>query len=309
MTAIQTFKKLAISAAATLTLGNVVFADHGGPDPYSTDFRESRPIRVHVDVDTKGERRERHLTAFESNAIKTLQQNLPHYIQLVDNRRRADMTVHARELDYSLDYRVTDRDREDKKYKKAYRHVGGRCGRFIRAYYTEVKEKAEAHARYDVRVTVRGLGRDTDHLRVKASEKFKYGTDLIARTNCGTAPTNYMPSNGVADLFAKASPAYRKHIAREVREETAEDLGRALAGKIRAHANDYYADMALRYARTPRHDDYHSQNGGDYGLSSEYSHRSPHPAAHDNKDHDREDEELGVAVLIAAGLAILAASQ
>ncbi|NVJ97279.1 MAG: hypothetical protein HWE25_03945 [Alphaproteobacteria bacterium] len=306
MTANTTFKKLATTVAASLAFGGVAMADHLVPDAHSFEFRADHPLRVYVDVDTRGEKRERQLTAFEANALAGLRQNLPPYIRIVNDRRNADMRVNARELNYDLGFRVVDKDREDKKYKKSRRHTGGRCGHFIKAYYTEVKEKAEAYASYDVRVSLRGLGRNSDQVRLKSSEKFKYGTNLMAQTSCGMTPTSHMPSNGVADLFARATPDYRKHIAREVREEAAQDLGRVLARKIQHHANDFYANLAVKYSNGDG--GYYSQNGGDYGWSSEYGHQSSHPATYDEDRKDR-DEELGVAVLIAAGLAILAASQ
>lgn len=319
-----TYKKLILAAATATAVAGAASAHHPEPHPVpvydadSREFRSHNPLRVFIDVDTPEERRERGTTPFEARALHAADRSLPSYVQIVSNRRDADMIVRAQQTDYSLGFRVVDVDREDKKYKKRYRYVGGQCGHYIKAYYTEVKEKGEAYASYDVRVAVRGEGRQRDHLRLRSAEDFRYGKNLTARTNCGTTPTDHYPSRSVADLFAKASPAYRDQVAREIRREAADDLGRALARQIRDQADYYYTGLAVRYSEAQRHDNRPYYSDSDHvddhdhddqpGWRIEYGHQDPHrPARHTTKK-DVSDEELGAVVLVAAGLAILAAS-
>jgi hypothetical protein len=312
------YKKLILATLAATTVTGAAAAyhpgDHAPPvyDSRDSNFRAAHPMKVFIDVATPADRRSRSVDGFENRTLYTLERNLPSYVQIVHDRRYADMVVQARQTDYSLNFRVVDVDREDKKYGKKYRYTGGRCGHHVRAFYTEVKEKGEAYASYSVRVSLRGEGREQDHLRLRAAEDFRYGKDLTAQTNCGTVPTQHYPSKGVAELFAKASPAYREEVVREIRQEAADDLGKALAKKVRNRTDQYYTGLAVRFSQTHRHDNpprysegnYEQSRGDDYGWRIEYGHHDPRRAS----DTDTSDEDLGAAVLIVAGLAILAAS-
>ncbi len=308
----QTRTSILLAAATSLAFGGAAEADHRDPrdlptyDPESAVFRTSHPIRVFVDVDTKDERREAGLTEFEARAYKQLRYGLPSYVEFVRERHHADMVVRAREQDYRFGFRVVDTDRKDKKYKKYARNVGGRCGHFQKAYYTKVKEKGEAYASYGIKIAMQGYGRDTDFIELRSAENFSYGTDLVAHTNCGMVSTRHMPSSGVAELFARNTPEYRSHVAREVREEAAEDLGRALAHKIRNGVDHYYLNLATRLSQADY--DRYSRRGGDYGLSSEYGHHTPRPPVAENQHYKLEGDDLGTAVFVVTGLAILAAT-
>lgn len=319
-----TYKKLILATFAATAFTGAALAYHPDDrhaphyDSQSKDFRSDNPLRVFIDVDTPREHRERGTTGFEARALHATDRSLPSYIQIVGNRRHADMVVQAEQTGYSLDFRVVDVDREDKKYKKAYRYVGGRCGHHIKAYYTEIKEKGEAYASYNLSVAVRGEGRVQDTIRLRSAEDYRYGKNLTARTNCGTTPTHHYPSKGVAELFAKASPEYREQVARDISLEAADDLGRALARQIRDKADNYYAGLAVRYSEAhslhnrPYYSDGSHIDDHDHddqpGWRIEYGHQDPHrPVRHATKD-DVSDEELGAVVLIATGLAILAAS-
>lgn len=319
-----TYKKLILATFAATALAGSALAHHPEDrhtphyDSRSNEFRSDNPLRVFIDVDTPGERRERGTTGFEARTLHAADRSLPSYIQIVGNRRQADMVVQAAQTAYSLDFRVIDVDREDKKYKKAYRNVGGRCGHYIKAYYTEVKEKGEAYATYNVSVTVRGEGRDRETLRLRSAEDYRYGKNLTARTNCGTTQTHHYPSKGVAELFAKASPEYRDQIARDISREAADDLGRALARQIRDRADNYYSGLAVRFSERYDYNDRPHYSDGSHiddhdhddqpGWRIEYGHQAPHRPAHHSTKDDARDEELGAVVLLAAGLAILAAS-
>ncbi|MFC4346259.1 hypothetical protein ACFO5Q_00180 [Kordiimonas lipolytica] len=301
-----------ITAATSFAIGGAATADHRDPrdlpdyDAESNVFRTSHPIRVFVDVDSKDERREAGVTAFEAQAFKHMRYALPNYVEFVRERHHADMIVRAREKDYRFGFRVVDTDRKDKKYKKHARNTGGRCGHFQKAYYTKVKEKGEAYASYGIKIAMHGYGRDTDFIELRSAENFSYGTDLVARTNCGMVSTYHMPSSGVAELFARNTPEYRNHVAREVREEAAADLGRALAHKIRNGVDHYYLNLATRLSQADY--DRYSRRGGDYGRRSEYDHHAPRPPLAQNQHFELEDDDLGAAVFIATGLAILAAT-
>lgn len=319
----KTLARLGIAGLTATLLAGAATAHpnhhEDGPafDPASYEFRASHPIRLFVDVDTRGEGRERHTTMFEARTLDKIRHNLPNYVQLVSNRRQANMVVRAQQTEYDLNFRVIDTDREDKKYKKKYRNMGGRCGHYIKAYYTEVKEKGEAYASYRVNVSTRGLGRNSNQIRLRSAENFTYGTNLMARTNCGMTPTDLYPSSGVAKLFSKASPAYRKHVANEIRQEAADDLGKVLARKVAQQADHYYADLSVRFSQGYGHDDDRNSDwsyrndpgrndGGDYGERFEYSHHDPRQTT--PEDVTPSDEAVGAAVLVVAGLAILAAS-
>lgn len=306
-----------LSLATSFTIGSAAMADHREPqappifDPASITFRANHPMHVFIDVDTRNERREAGLTAFEARALKHIRYGLPDYVQLVTERHHADLIVRAREQDYQFGFRVVDTDRKDKKYKKRNRHVGGRCGNFQKAYYTKVKEKGEAFASYGVKIVMRdfGYGRDTDYIQLRSAEDFSYGTDLLARTNCGIIQTRHMPSDGVAKLFARNTPEYRRHVAHEVREEAAADLGRALAQKIHYSADHYYTNLSTRLSQQWAKDRRYSGYGGDYGWSSEYSRHEPRSSdLHHQQRLELDDEDVGAAVLVATGLAILAAT-
>lgn len=202
---------------------------------------------------------------YDALTMRELHERLPDNILIVDSPYYADMVMNVRQDSYNLNFRIVDTDRKDKKYKKSRRYTGGRCGVYKRAYYTRIKEKGEAHASYSLKITLRGIDKYRDDLRLRASEHFKYGQNLTARTNCGRRPTSHMPSNGVAKLFSKAHPEYRHHVAEEIREEAAEELGEKLARHIRKQAHRFYAYMENH----PRYGAYRENNHHEDSLERE----------------------------------------
>ncbi|MEX0300437.1 MAG: hypothetical protein AB3N28_15290 [Kordiimonas sp.] len=280
--------------AATLLASALSFQVTANPDERYEDYEphhpsrggiyeEPQPFKVYVNIRTHGrqDRYEDHrdrrrsprdarrpsrnsnewrsgADMYKSITMRKLARDLPHNILLVDSPSYADMVVKVRQTGFDLNFRITDIDKKDKKYKRDRRFTGGRCGVHHRAFYTRVEEKAEAKAFYSIRYDLKGLDIDHDNVRLKTSEKFRYGQNLTASTNCGIRPTNHVPSNGVAKLFNQAHPGYRNHVATEVRSEAAEELGRKLAHKIRSGAKHYYADMARRYEYGEYHENgYH----------------------------------------------------
>lgn len=240
-------------------------------------YEEARPFRVYVNIrsinsdsrrfDPRDRRRgERSpdrrkwrdgADLYRSITMRKLTHDLPRGILLVDSPVYADMVVKVRQTNFDLNFRVTDTDRKDKKYKKDRRFAGGPCGIHHRAFYTRVEEKGEARSYYSVKYDIKGLHSERDDFRLRASEKFRYGQNLTASTNCGVRPTHVLPSNGVAKLFDQAHPSYRHHVAEEIRSETAEELGRKLARKIRHGADRFYASLEGRYEHSEYHEDEH----------------------------------------------------
>lgn len=220
---------------------------HHPIDPVDHDFRASHPFRVYVDTDrARSSRRHEPGSHYVRERLRRL---LPHNIILVADRRDADMTVGARLIDYHLNFHVTDVDRRNKKYKKKYRYTPGRCGYHKRAFYTRVTEKGVALADYQLTYRLRGDGTYTDALRIQAAESYRYGKDLAALTNCGVAPSSNYPNSTVARLFSQADGRYRDTLAHEIRTEGLRNLAHALAGKIRARADQYYIGLAARIHR------------------------------------------------------------
>ncbi len=243
-------------------------------NPNDPEFRKAHPMRVYVNLN--GKKRHAKRLAYRGRTLANVRYNLPSYAVLVDDPEYADITIRARLQDYDLNFRVIDVDSKDKKYKKSRRYTGGKCGTFRRAYYTRVKEKGEAYAAYNIRVRVKDYGTFRDRVRLRAAENFSYGKNLRARTNCGIAPTGHFPSNKVEKLFYKSNPKYRDHVAREIREEAADVLGRELARRIHRYTDDYYHTLATnlsdrnRYGRSRRdsHDDeYEDRNYSSYRFS------------------------------------------
>jgi len=238
--------------AVTLIAGlsTPLYADHPPQDAYipaidATDieFRANHPLKVFVKV-ASGRRSNKNLGS--QHTFHKMRYLLPAYVTLVESPAYADLIIKVRQTNYELDYRVIDTDRKDKKYKKSRRQTGGRCGYFQKAYYTKVKEKGEAYASYNVKLNLKGFGREHDKITLRSAENFSYGANLRASTNCGIRQTHHMPSKGVAKLFRQASQDYRYQVAHKIREEAAEDLGLFLAHNIKAKANHFYGGLAAR---------------------------------------------------------------
>lgn len=221
------------------------------PDPIDGQFRASNPVKVFVDVSqvrrTRSVRRGR-TDAADQYVRDRLQYQLPPYVVLVSSRRDADMTIKAQLMDYDLSFHITDVDRRNKKYKKRYRYTGGKCGQHKRAYYTRITEKGVALADYRLSVRLKGIDGYTDTARIHAAESYRYGENLSALTNCGVTPSAHYPNRTVAKLFTRADGSYRKAIAHEVRRESLQKLAYVLAGTITGRADQFYAELANRYA-------------------------------------------------------------
>jgi len=246
---------------------------------YDRTYEGKRPFRVYVDTarraphaleqrgrasrkhdkrhtgprSQEGSYRQQPYGNYNDITMQTLVRELPHSVVLVGSPREADMVVKVHETGFNLNFRIVDVDHKNKKYKKDRRYTGGRCGVHHKAFYTRVEEKGEATAFYNVRYDLKGFNARPDAFHVRASERFRYGKDLTASTNCGVHPTHNVPSNGVARLFEQASPAYKYQIAATIRQETAENLGNVLARNIRDKAKRFYA-------RAEKHREY-----GEYG--------------------------------------------
>jgi len=226
---------------------NATLYDYENTTPHyaanDSDFRAAHPLRVFIKVGNprRASDGRRHQ---EQKTERRFAHYLPGYVALVDSPQHADLVIRVRETDYDLNFRVIDIDQKDKKYKKKRRYVGGRCGVHHKAFYTKVKEKGEAYASYNVKVNLKGINRNSDRFTLRAAENFSYGTNLRASTNCGMQPTNHMPSNGVAKLFSKSNDDYRHHVARKIRREAIDNLGRKIAQRIHEQADHYYTDLA-----------------------------------------------------------------
>ena len=246
----------------TATAAPASFADHQQyEEPYrqinggDIEFRQSRPISVFLDF--RGGRNGRQSERIESRVLQELSYRLPGYVQLVPDHYQADLVLNVKERRFDMNFRIVDRDRKDKKYKKKYRYQGGQCGHYYRAFYTRVKEKGTAYYDYSVEMYMRGYGRQYKRIDGRASEKFSYGVDLTAQTNCGTTPTNIFPSRGVAELFDRNNPHYRRQVRREIRREAAAELGAKLANVVNYKVGYFYDDLARRI-----------NNGGGYGWQN-----------------------------------------
>lgn len=275
--------KLGATAFVGLTLSLPATADyderHENYEPplpgHGTSYHVVQPFKVYVSIrdtgyrsrqsDPRDRRRSDRQVRRQSGhdiytdlTMRKLAHALPSNILLVDSPSYADMVVKVRQTGFNLDFRVTDVDRKDKKYKKSRRYTGGQCGVHHRAFYTRVEERGEANAFYSVRFDVKGFEISHDEFRLRNSEKFRYGKDLTASTNCGMRPTHNLPSNKVEKLFAQSNPGYRHHVAEEIRRETAEDLGHKLARQIRHSANRYYSHLEGHHGHGEYHEnDYH----------------------------------------------------
>ncbi|WP_417450446.1 hypothetical protein [Kordiimonas sp.] len=261
------------SAGLAMLATTASFADptyhgsHDGAEGYarSVAFRHDNPVKIFVDVDTREKRPSDE--RFQQQTEQAMRHNLPGYVRLVNNPRQADMTVHVREQDFDLVFRVVDRDRKDDRYKRVNPRTGNHCGPLYKASYTVVKERAEVTAHYTVRVQTDGVGRDRERIVAKAGTYMTYGENLRAHTRCTAEPTNRFPNNRVVALFKNNSKANRAHMAQQVRSETAIDLGHELAEEIASNVNEYYASLAIRYA-----------HGGYYG--NPWKDRNNHKTAH-----------------------------
>ncbi|GHF10589.1 hypothetical protein GCM10017044_00340 [Kordiimonas sediminis] len=231
-TALMKTLTASILFAGTMTIMSNGVAASPAPDHpqsgYGRYYDEYyRPLTVYIDFD--GPQRERREERIERRLVDAIQRRLDRPVRFTDSRRRADMIIKARELDYDLSFRITDVDRKDKSYDNRYRYGHGRCGNLYKAYYDRIEEKGTAYYRYQLSVRLKGEMRFKDEFRGRAREDFKYGRNLRAATNCGIRPTDIYPSSKVARLFEKASPGYRHTVAREIRRETLDDLGRQIA--------------------------------------------------------------------------------
>ncbi len=216
-------------------------------------FRQAYPMRVFVKVavkDTSGNTAE---TQAPPN-VRQLSYLLPAYVKLVNSPAYADLIVQVRRTGYDLNFRVIDRKQKGRKYKKHHKYAGGPCGIFKRAFYTKIKEKGEAYARYNLKLDLKNIGRDREQFTLRSAKNFSYGTNLRAATNCGVQPTNRMPSGGVERLFRKSSPGYRYEIARKIGAKAANSLSLQLAYKINKQATYFYQNLAerLTYAEASR---------------------------------------------------------
>lgn len=272
MSYFNTQKSLASGALCALLASTSALADHNDDFANSERFRDNHPLNVFVDIDTKAKgRRDDRL---EDITLRAVRSSLPGNIRIVSNRRDADMVIRAEERDFDVDFRIVDRDRKEKRYDKVNPRTGNQqCGPFYKVSYTEVKERAEGHAVYDIRVSMPGVGRDRERIKAEASAYNVYGENLLAHNRCGSEPTARFPGYSVVDLFGKNNPKERQRMAIEVRRETAEDLGRKLAHEIRENADDYYASLSVRFAyesnyrdgRDGRHEGRHDHHDGDRG--------------------------------------------
>lgn len=216
-------------------------------DPNSQAFRAEHIFKVYVDIETGKKGRADKL---EYLALETIAGRLPYGVQLVRDPHYADLVIKANEQNYDANFRVVDVDYKDKKYKKRIRYNTnhGKCGGLYKAHYKKVEERGTGYYDYGVRIRMKGYGRDRTRISGKVAEKYSYGADLKAQTNCGLQPTNVFPSGKVARLFERSHPSYRREVRRELRREAACDLGLKIAYIIKNKANYYYTDLAKRLA-------------------------------------------------------------
>lgn len=232
-------------------------------DPHSAEFRANHIFKVYVDIEAG---RNGRADKLEYLTLETIAQNLPYGVQLVRDRRYANLVIRANERNYDANFRVVDIDRKDKKYKKRIRYNTSysECGGLYRAHYKKIEEKGVGYYDYGIRIRMKGYGRDRTRISGRVAEKYSYGSDLRAQTNCGLQPTNVFPSGKVARLFERAHPNYRREVRRELRREAACDVGLKIAYIIKGKANYFYEDLAKRltYQDSNYSDDY--EYGGRY---------------------------------------------
>ncbi|UTW55730.1 hypothetical protein [Kordiimonas sp. SCSIO 12610] len=234
-------------------------------DPHSREFRSEYVFKVYVDVQSGKKGRADKL---EYLTLETIAQRLPYGVQLVRDPHYADLVIRANERNYDANFRVVDVDHKDKKYKKRLRYNAGygECGGLYKAHYKKVEERGTGYYDYGVRIRMKGYGRDRTRISGRVREKYSYGTDLKAQTNCGLRPTNVFPSGKVARLFERSHPSYRKEVRRELRREAACDLGLKIAYIIKDKANYYYEDLAENLARQAQeYGNYEGYDGRRYG--------------------------------------------
>ena len=236
-------------------------------DPHNQNFRDNHQFKVFIDVEAG---RKGHSDKLEYLTIETIADNLPYGVQLVRDPHYADLVIRARERDYDVNFRITDVDRKDKKYKKRFRYNTGYsngCGGLYRAHYRKIEERGTGYYNYGLRIRMKGYGRDRINISGRVRERYSYGADLRAQTTkCGLQPTNIYPSGKVARLFERAHPNYRRDVRRELRREAACDLGLKIAYTIKGKANHYYEDLAKRYNRQNyEHSDYLEYDDPHYG--------------------------------------------
>lgn len=244
LAAIFTGSALLISGGA-LADPAVIYVSHG-VDPIDPAFRSSHPLRVYVDVDAG---RNRHETDPSTSYVRQyLDSALPNYVVIVSDRRSADMMIRADELSYDLSFHVTDVDQRNKKYKKKYRYAGGPCGIHQRAFYSRIEERGVARTDYTLSVQLRNIDAYSHTIHIQADEKFRYGKNLRAQTNCGIRPTSAYPNSAVAELFARSNPNYRQTVAFEIRKEATQKLAKMIAGVIANRTEQHYATLATKYS-------------------------------------------------------------
>ena len=156
-------------------------------------------------------------------------------MQLVFEPRYADLILKVREVDYDFDFLVTKRERRSKKYKHKNRYRGGKCGLYKRAYYDRITERGIAHFQYDIKMRGTGGYRDYFSLNGEENERFRYGENLLADTNCGRHPADVYPNKTVAKYFDRAGPEHRRKIRGRVRR----DVARRLALTLQSAADRY----------------------------------------------------------------------
>ncbi len=247
-----TLSAIATSFVATLSAeavsDNVYYDDEYSPVPEinyrDQGFREAHPVKIYVKLANSSNRQKQ--LPFQKRTFQKIRRHLPDYAILVHDREYADITIKASERTYDLGFKIVDIDRKDKKYKKSRRYTGGRCGKFHKAYYQKVKEKGEAYSSYNLKIRMDGYGTHREEVRLKADDSFTYGRNLRASTNCGTVNTHHFPSNSVRELFYKSSDDYRRKVAREIRIETAENLGKAIVRQLRHLSDQHYSNLANR---------------------------------------------------------------
>lgn len=284
---VHTFGTSNVSAVVSATVVNQY-------DPIDPAFRLDHPFRVFIDVAEpnspqgrrgrgRGRGNDRHVQSGADHALRSnVAAYLPAYIQIVPDRRAADMIVHAEELDRQLTFRVADEDQRRKKYSKRRRYTGGECGQFHRAFYSRIKEQGIELADYRLSVRLRGQGRYSDTVRIESRESYRYGANLRASTNCGVIPTRHFPNSAVAELFSRNPETYRPLIAREVARETAGKLAHIVADMVTARSEQFYAGLAAQYSGAGR---YYASNTRGFGDVYDYEPATPRvrlPGHHDD---------------------------
>jgi len=108
----QTFRKATLGAGLIIMTATGASADYirTGPlvSPVTFDrtayaYRDRHPIYVYVDIDSDGRHREEE--KFENETLRAVHHNVPDYVRITDDRRRADIVVGVRERDYDLNFK------------------------------------------------------------------------------------------------------------------------------------------------------------------------------------------------------------